>query len=114
MLYHLGRGWEECPERDVISARFPCFHRQVPAVVACNTDLRLRPKQAARFFRISVSLSQMNAIGMQAFGERYVVIHDKGRFMCRADRLQRLCQPRRLMLRHIFDAKLKGRDRAAG
>mgnify|MGYP006179255625 CR=1 FL=1 len=71
-------------------------------------------KLLARIARVAILLPQMHAIGLDPLGKRYAVIDDKSDVMRGANGLKWFSQSRCLMLIHIFDAKLEGRDWASG
>ena len=45
--------------------------------MAGNADLRFGTKDAARFFRVAVTLPQMDAVGAETLGQRDVVVDDE-------------------------------------
>ena len=52
----------------------------------------------------------MHAIRAEPLGEAHAVVDDEGDARVRADALQRLRQPRELMLRNVLHAELERRD----
>ena len=56
----------------------------------------------------------MNAVGVDPLGQADAVVDDEGDVGVGADALQRLGEPRQLMLVDIFHPQLERRDRPAG
>src|SRR5690606_13562684 len=88
------------------------LHREMPAIMAGDADLRGRPQNVPRLTRIAIPLSQMHTIGAEALGERDAVIDDEGDIALGAELLQRRSQARDAVLVESLEAQLKGGDRA--
>ena len=61
-------------------------------------DLRDGPEQRARLADVAVGLAEMDAVGAEPLGQRHAVVDDEGDVGVGADALQRLGEPRQLML----------------
>ena len=69
---------------------------------------------SARASRTSPSrLAEVDAVGAEPLGQRHAVVDDERDVGVGADPLQRLGEPRQLMLVDILDPQLERRDRAA-
>jgi hypothetical protein len=110
MLDGLRLGWVKGPKGNIICACLSRFHREMATVVTGNANLRVAAKQFACFANVTITLTQMHAVSLQPFGERYAVVNDKRYIMRGADCLQGLCQGSSLMLVHILYAKLECGD----
>ena len=71
------------------------------------------PEQRARLARVAVALAEMDAVGAEPLGQADAVVDDEGDVGVGADPLQRLGQPRQLMLVDVLDPQLERRDRPA-
>ena len=79
------------------------------AVVAGLADLRRRAEQRARLADVAVALAEVDAVGTEPLGKRHAVVDDERHVRIGADALQRLGEPRELMLVDVLDAQLEGR-----
>lgn len=102
---------EEAAECNVIRALLTRLHRKVAAGMASHADLRVPPKRFARLGDVTVTLAQMEAIGLQPFGQGNGIVDDECDIPLRADCLERLSQARRLMLVDVFYPELEGGNR---
>jgi hypothetical protein len=107
MVHRFGCGWVESTKCYIIGPGFRCFHREMSAIVAGNTNLCVTPKQFPRFTNIAIALPQMHTICFQPLSQGNAVVHDKRNVMRRANGLQRLRKSRRFMLIQFFDPKLE-------
>ena len=113
VMRRLGRGRIEGAERDIVRAGLARLHREMAAVVAGLADLRRRAEQRARLADVAVALAQVDAVGAEPLGQLHAVIDDERDIGIGADALQRLGEPRQLMLVDVLHAQLE-RRRDAG
>ena len=70
------------------------------------------PEQRPRLADVAVALAEVHAVGAEPLGQRHAVVDDEGDVRVGADALQRLGEPRQLMLVHVLDPKLECRGEA--
>ena len=82
--------------------------------MAGHADLHRRAQASARASRgVAVALAEMHAVGAEPLGQADAVVDDERDVGVGADALQRLGQPRQLVLVDVLDAQLERRDRPA-
>ena len=80
------------------------------------------PEQRPRLANVAVALAEMDAVGAEPLGQRHAVVDDERDVRVGADALQRLGEPRQLVLVDVLhaqlerggDARLKRRLQAIG
>src|SRR5690349_15243152 len=105
----LGRRRVKGPEGDIIRAVLSRLHREVTAVVTSPADLRAGTEQRPRLANVAVGLPQMHPVRAQALRQGHAIIDDERHIRVRANSLQRLGEPRQLMLVGVLDPQLEGR-----
>ena len=88
------------------------LHRQMAAVVARLADLRGWPEQRPRLADIAVALAEVHAVGAEPLGQAHAVVDDERDIRIGANALQRLSEPRQLMLVHVLHPQLECRGEA--
>ena len=103
----LGRGRIESAERDIIRARLAA------SIARWRLSWQVLPicaegPSSARASRMSPSLwPKMHAVGAEPLRERHAVVDDERHVSVGADALQRLGEPRQLVLVHVLDPQLE-------
>ena len=106
----LGAGREKGTKGHIIGARLTRLHREMAAIVAGDSDLRLTPQYLARFTGIAIILAQMHAIRAQPFGKGDAVIDDEGDVPISTNRLQGCGKARNRVVIQPLETQLKGSD----
>ena len=109
VIARLGFARVESAERHIVRARLSGFHRQVAAGMARYPDLRFAAENLASIAHVSIALSQVHAVGLEAPRQSDAVVDDEGAVVRRADFLQGRRKPCGLVLIKAFHAKLKRR-----
>ena len=107
----LGLGGIESAECDIVGSRLPGVHREMPAVVTGDADLRGRSEKRPRLAHVAVLLAKVHPIGSDPLRQAHAVFVDECDIRIGADSLQRLGQTRLRVLGHVFDPQLECRDR---
>src|SRR3546814_1923952 len=81
------------------------------AVVAGDANLRGRPEQTARLFRVAVALPQMHAVRTKLMRQIHAIVEDKRDVAFGADRHQGRCRRQYVVIARPFEAKLECRHR---
>jgi hypothetical protein len=80
----------------------------VSAIVAGPADLRRRSEQRPRFTDVAVALAEVDTVRAEPLGQRHAVVDDERDVRVGTDALERVGEPRQLILADLLHAELEG------